>query len=821
MAKLFIWQRFKHFLRDMRLRIRSQVKIRNKLLLLVLLLTAINFTFFAFLSMGTKTSYVLWDTERENQAHAGELARFIDNHFTELFNRIQVKINALPPGAFKTEESFTKIWKSLGNKFPTLQGVILSNHKYQVIYDYCRTLDDCHAWTGQCDYFQNPSVWRKTPMIKLGQAHFFSKLSKVLLPVEYELPAWTYSGSPRHLVLCLDFTELTQTIRKWRLGPRTEIILINAQGKILFHSRLPPGTALDKYLLQVHEKLSVRPASTFSYSSFKVVSSPNDQDLNVLRAYAPCPSLGWGVFVEQDALVINRRVNRVRWILLALLAGPLLLTLSLGLWLIHQLVRPLEELENGIRLFETGLLADPLPQRSQDEIGRLTQAFNQMVQTLVMRNDEIRRKTSKLTFFNEITTIINQSVELNKFLDRALKKILQNMNTSAGWIYIFDPQLKQLRLVAQAGLPEPFLAALREKSFSETLIKKTYTSGLPSLVRDVSRFLNISEGERPGRIQDALLVPLRSKHRTVGILSIASNQKYLLQYKDMDQLTRIGGELGIAIENALLYIELQLKIKEREEVNRELQELDRFKNRFLSNVSHELRTPITSIKSYVDLFLADKIGPLTADQKDKLRVVQRNVNHLLSLINDLLTLARVQDRQSEMKNLEIHIIQDVIDNVIADTIEMAKSKGLDLTRGGVQTGVMVEINRLKMQQVLQNLISNAIKFTDQGSVTVEVRSLSARPPQAGADSAEKAPRVEISVRDTGIGIPKHSQDRIFQRFFQVDSSSTRKYVGTGLGLAIVKEILEAHGTEIHVESKAGQGSRFWFTLPIVPAPKIN
>lgn len=392
------------------------------------------------------------------------------------------------------------------------------------------------------------------------------------------------------------------------------------------------------------------------------------------------------------------------------------------------------------------------------------------------------------------------------------------MQTFSGWIYVFDPQLKRMSLVSYLGISENTVSRLRDFSFLQGLMKKMYTSGKPSLIRDVARHFKSQTLDATDNIRDLLLVPLRSKKRIVGLLAIASNQKYFLHYKDLDQLTRIGDELGIAVENALLYIELQLKIKEREEVNKDLQEMDRFKNRILSNVSHELRTPITTIKTYIELFSTDKIGVLSADQKEKFQIMSRNVNNLLNLINDLLTLAKIQDQKMLLKNMEVLIFQELVSDVISDTIELAKNKGIKLLWQGPKHPVMVRMHRHKIQQVLQNLVTNAIKFTENGSVKIILKVLA---PGTDKELKNEEKRLEVSIVDTGAGIPKKSIKKIFQRFFQVDSSSTRKYVGTGLGLAIVKEILEAHGSEIQVESRINEGSRFWFTIPISPAPKIN
>jgi len=508
--------------------------------------------------------------------------------------------------------------------------------------------------------------------------------------------------------------------------------------------------------------------------------------------------------------------------ILIFLGGSVLFSLGGGMWFISRLVSPLEELEAGIQLLESGLLAEPIPVRSQDEIGRLTQTFNQMAQSLIARNEEIRGKNRKLSFFNEITRIINQSIDLHTILDKSLQKIIPLMHASAGWIHVFDPHRKQLNLLCHTGLSDRMAGMLAHLEGPENIIIKTFMAGKPVMIRDVFRHWETSVNSSLERIRDLLLVPLRSKKTVLGVLAVGSRRKYFFHYQDLELVGRIGDELGIAVENAMLYLELQLKIKELEEVNKDLQELDRFKNRILSNVSHELRTPITSIKTYVELFLSDKIGPLETLQKEKLRIVQRNINHLLNLINDLLTLARLQDQKNHLKHMEILYIQELVDAVVSDTVEMARGKGLQLARQGIQSPLMIRANRQKLQQVLHNLVSNAIKFTDAGAITLDIRLARGRTRSAGEEAqGPETDLVEISVSDTGIGIPKKDQEKIFQRFYQVDSSSTRKYVGTGLGLAIVKEILEAHDSEIHVESRLGAGSRFWFSLPVVNAHEFK
>ncbi|NTV52818.1 MAG: GAF domain-containing protein, partial [Candidatus Firestonebacteria bacterium] len=521
----------------------------------------------------------------------------------------------------------------------------------------------------------------------------------------------------------------------------------------------------------------------------------------------------WMIRLQGDPAGMLLRIGRVQLMILGFWLLSFIFLVSGSIWFVSRLIQPLENLETGIKLVSSGLMGDELPVFSHDEIGRLTQTFNQMTRTLMLRNEEIRGKTRELTFFNTITRIINQSVDLKMILDHSVQKILQLMHATSGLCYIYQPNLKQFKLISHFGFSDEYVNTCSQLDLDQGLLAKIFSTGEPAMVRDVPRHAEAYEMIMHENIRDLLLVPLRSKKRTLGVLAVGSRRKRFFHYRDLDLLARIGDEIGMMVENALLYSELQLKIKELEKANQDLQELDRLKNRFLSNVSHELRTPLTTIKTYVELFLGNKIGTFDEIQKEKLLIVRRNLNNLMALINDLLSLARLEDQRQETLPLEIVSLTEMAEQAVADTLEIARGKGLTIVRKGLVEPFLVQVHRQRIQQVLQNLLANAIKFTERGTITLTLRRV---PRENGPEGAETGPTdaVEVSVNDTGIGIPKEELSKLFQRFYQVDASTTRKYVGTGLGLAIVNEILAVYRTEPKVESTLGVGSRFWFTLPL-------
>ncbi|MBN1401561.1 MAG: GAF domain-containing protein [Anaerolineae bacterium] len=228
-------------------------------------------------------------------------------------------------------------------------------------------------------------------------------------------------------------------------------------------------------------------------------------------------------------------------------------------------------------------------------------------------------------------------------------------------------------------------------------------------------------------------------------------------------------------------------------------EVEQVKSNFLSVVSHELRTPLHSIKGFVEIILMGKTGELTELQRDFLTTVKESTTNLQRLIDDLLEFSRMEAGKVKLEPEQISLY-DIADGVMERLSPLAQEGNLTLLNQIPEDIALIEADPMRIEQVLTNLISNAIKFTpEKGSVTVMAEDL--------------GDQVQVSVRDTGIGIPKEEQPQIFQRFYQVDSSATRSYRGAGLGLTICKFIIEYHHGTIWVESELGEGSTFSFVLP--------
>jgi len=244
--------------------------------------------------------------------------------------------------------------------------------------------------------------------------------------------------------------------------------------------------------------------------------------------------------------------------------------------------------------------------------------------------------------------------------------------------------------------------------------------------------------------------------------------------------------------------ELEKKTVDLEQANIRLLEVDRLKSVFLANMSHELRTPLNSIIGFTGLLLMGMAGELNAEQKKQLSLVKNSANHLLSLINDILDISKIEAGKVALL-IEEFCLNDVVEDVIKIVSPLVNKKGLKITQE-VPEGIKIISDKRRVKQVLMNYISNAVKFTDQGSIKIKVGILDSN--------------IELCVSDTGIGMKKEDMKKLFKPFQQIDMSSTKQYEGTGLGLYLCKKMVSLMGGDVSVKSKYGKGSEFAFILPV-------
>ena len=267
-----------------------------------------------------------------------------------------------------------------------------------------------------------------------------------------------------------------------------------------------------------------------------------------------------------------------------------------------------------------------------------------------------------------------------------------------------------------------------------------------------------------------------------------------------DQLRRMNASLEQKVHERTS--ELELKQRELITANVELERASRLKSEFLANMSHELRTPLNAVNGFSELLLEETYGPLVPKQRRYVDNILASGRHLLQLINGILDLSKIEAGRMEVR-LEEFSMRQAIESAVSVIQPLAQKKGLSIEVAIEPEVDRVELDPGKTRQILYNLVSNAVKFTDTGKISVTATQLASEPGW-----------FEISVRDTGIGIQPEDQARIFREFEQVDGSHARRYEGTGLGLALTRRLAELQGGSIRVESEVGVGSRFVVCLPL-------
>ncbi len=309
---------------------------------------------------------------------------------------------------------------------------------------------------------------------------------------------------------------------------------------------------------------------------------------------------------------------------------------------------------------------------------------------------------------------------------------------------------------------------------------------------------NSSWGAALPGAHSVLLVPLLSGEDFVGVLGVMKKERHAFTPDNLQLLQTLSSSLAAVIQNVQLLQQVQA-------ANARLREVDKLKNQFLANMSHELRTPLNSIIGFSRVILKGIDGPLTPTQEQDLSTIHESGKHLLNLVNDILDQAKIEAGKMEL-SYGYFSVADLIKSVMSTAVGLVKDKPVRLHQE-IETDLpQAWGDEFRSRQVLLNLVSNAAKFTEQGSITVSAFRIE--------DSGY--PMIQVSVTDTGIGIPEDKQTSIFEAFQQVENSTARQYEGTGLGLPIAKSLIEMQGGRIWVNSEIGVGSTFSFTLPLSP-----
>jgi PAS domain S-box-containing protein len=416
---------------------------------------------------------------------------------------------------------------------------------------------------------------------------------------------------------------------------------------------------------------------------------------------------------------------------------------------------------------------------------------------------EILQSNRELSALNIIGSTVSQTLNLQEILNQSLKTMLELTSSPAGWIFFIDREDKnRMELVAHYGLSERFVEEELKLRQDNCLCWEVVKSKKPRLL-DLTHCPRLNSNTiREEKLRCHIAIPLRSKDQVLGVMNLSWHSEKDFSEREMEFFSSVGNEIGIAVDNALLFEDVEKAKKNLQKLNRKLEEASQIKSEFLANTSHELRTPLNSIIGFLGLVL-DEYCVNREEEREFLCNAQKSAKHLLSIINDVLDLAKIEAGKMTLELSEVNLMTlfEEVHSLVRAQTGQKKLKVSFIYENHPAPRAYADSGKLR--QVMINLIGNAIKFTDKGEVIVRSKV------------CEEKGNVLIEVEDTGIGVPSGIQDQLFEKFRQGDGSSTRKHGGTGLGLTITKNLVEMMGGKIKLESPGeGKGTRVSFTVPI-------
>ncbi len=653
------------------------------------------------------------------------------------------------------------------------------------------------------------------------------------------------------LVFRINIASVIQPLLSYQLkmGETGEFILIDQNRTAITDLRARPNSAL-QYQLQ-------------SQPAFKVVNGESgvmqctgyDGD-EMIAAYRPIPEAGWGLIVRQELTELYAPYwnNVFKFTLAALLVMALMmLAIYFGL---EKFIKPITEMSDIARDMAGGDFSKRVKIKNNDEIGALGKALNTMAVEL---GQQFKMQKNR----DKVLQSLVSSLDIRDMLTDSLTQICHAFDFTVGVVFLLDKDRQVL--VPQATFNSGRELSTKNIKLGEGLEGQAAASGKAYVISDIPKDTDYTVNWLGGEMLPACIVqlPLIFNEQVLGVISAASMQQ--ISEQQMKELTNVAGQISVAVNNALVYQqvvdlseqlterneqlaqqneelnalneeltsqteelnalneeltsqteelnalneeliarteELQLVSKELQAKNKQLETINRNKTNYLATLSHELRAPLNAVIGFSDVLLDKVLGDLNPQQEKYTREIFNSGQHLLNLINDLLDLSRIEagEMRLDIKPTEpAAVAQQAVAMVQPDVIR----KQIKLINNITPDIAQVWADSERLRQVFVNLLSNAVKYTPAGGqITL------------GAENLKDA--VKFWVADTGIGIAPQYHEWIFEEFKQVNENTADQTGGAGLGLAITKKILNLQGGSIWVESEAGSGATFYFTLPNRP-----
>jgi signal transduction histidine kinase len=598
-------------------------------------------------------------------------------------------------------------------------------------------------------------------------------------------------------------------ISRIKIGDKGVAYAVDGHGRLIAHPDI--SQVLQKSDLSMLPQVKAALESGNDNDGRRVSIARNPQGSEVLSAYASIEPLGWHVFVEQPIMeAFAPLYDSLKRTGVLLLAG-LLFSIVASLFLARRMVEPIRAVQEGAARIGAGQLDQAIEVHSGDELEALAGQFNTMAARLKESYAGLERKVEERT--RDLTATLDQQTatsailavisgsptEVQPVFDAIVKSGARLFKGAAVAVTLAQSNKVCLQSIADE---DPQRCA-RYKARFPILLTREYMHAaaiLDGKLVDVPDALS-PPAEWTAGVQNFVqtgyraitIMPMMRGESAIGTVSVVRLAPGALTDKQIALLRTFADQAVIAIENVRLFREIQEK-------SRQLEIANQHKSEFLANMSHELRTPLNAIIGFSEVLQQRMFGDMNDKQAEYIDDIHGSGKHLLSLINDILDLSKVEAGRMEL-DLASFDLPNAIGNAITLVKERAARHGIEI-ESVLDAGVAeIRADERKFKQILLNLLSNAVKFTPEGGrITVAAR------PAGGT--------IEVDVTDTGIGIAAEDQEAVFEEFRQVGKDYTKKAEGTGLGLALTRKFVELHGGKLRVKSELGKGSTFTFTLPL-------